>query len=204
MDFSDIMRSRRRQLGMSQGKLAKAAGVHVRQIARYENGEQQPALSVAVALADALGISIARLAGKVPHGIDLAGDWWAAWQTFREGEEYTSCQEVRIDQEDDLLQVAATSRGLSVEDGGYLWRGELRLWDNELLMGWYAATDGAVRSKGTMYFTIHAHGIHLLGRWVGMSYDGKIVTGWAAMAHDGDQAVQLIERLKDSNGQVPA
>jgi hypothetical protein len=28
------------------------------------------------------------------------------------------------------------------EDGGYLWRGEPRLWDNELLMGWY----GAVRS----------------------------------------------------------
>jgi hypothetical protein len=72
-----------------------------------------------------------------------------------------------------MLQVAATSRGLSVEDGGYLWRGELRLWDNELLMGWYAANDGAVRSKGTMYFVIHAHGINLLGRWVGMSYDGK-------------------------------
>jgi hypothetical protein len=55
-----------------------------------------------------------------------------------------------------------------------------------------------------MYFTIHAHGIPLLGRWVGMSYDGKIDTGWAAMAHDGDEAVQLIERLKESNGQVPA
>jgi hypothetical protein len=45
------------------------------------------------------------------------------------------------------------------EDGGYLWRGELRLWDNEILMGWYAANDGSVRSKGTMYFVMHPHGI---------------------------------------------
>ena len=30
--------------------------------------------------------------------------------------------------------------------------GELRLWDNEILMGWYAANEGSVRSKGTMYF----------------------------------------------------
>jgi hypothetical protein len=159
--------------------------------------------SAAVALADALGISLSQLAGKTPHGIDLTGDGWAAWQTYRDGDEYTSCQEVRMTEEDDVLQVAATSRGLSGEDGGYLWRGELRLWDNELLVGWYASTDGAVRSKGTMYFVIHAHGINLLGRWVGMSYVGKIVTGWAGRAHDGDEAVRLIEDLKADNGDGP-
>jgi transcriptional regulator with XRE-family HTH domain len=200
VDISDVIRSRRRKLGLSQSELAKAAGVNVRQIARYEAGEQQPVLSAASKLADALGISLSQLAGRVPHGLDLSGDWWAAWQTYRDGEEYTSCQEVRFDQDDDLIQVEATTRGLDVEDGGYLWRGELRLWDNELLMGWYAANDGAVRSKGTMYFVIHAHGIHLLGRWVGLSYDGKIVTGWAAMAHDPDTAKSLTDALKESNG----
>jgi hypothetical protein len=55
-----------------------------------------------------------------------------------------------------------------------------------------------------MYFTLRAHGIHLLGRWVGMSYDGKIVTGWAAMTHDADEAVRLIEQLKNTQGTVPA
>ena len=60
----------------------------------------------------------------------------------------------------------------------YRWRGELRLWDNELLMGWYASTDGGVRSKGTMYFVLHPHGQQMTGRWVGLSYDGNIVTGW--------------------------
>ena len=173
----------------------------VRQLARYEAGEQQPVLSVAVALAEALDISLAQLAGKTSTGIDLTGRWWASWQTYREGEEYVSLQEVRIDLADDnLYQVTATTRGLSVEEGGYLWRGELRLWDNEILMGWYAAADGAVRSKGTMYFVVHAHGIRLLGRWVGLSYDGKIVTGWAAMAHDPDETRGLIDTLKESDG----
>jgi hypothetical protein len=30
-------------------------------------------------------------------------------------------------------------------------RGELRVWDNEMLMGWYAAVDGPVRSKRTIH-----------------------------------------------------
>ena len=38
-------------------------------------------------------------------------------------------------------------------------------------MGWYIADEGAVRSKGTLYFTLHQHGISATGRWVGLSYD---------------------------------
>ncbi|WP_433078715.1 helix-turn-helix transcriptional regulator [Dactylosporangium sp. CA-052675] len=38
---------------MSQADLAAAAGVDKRQIRRYEAGEQQPVLSVAVAIANA-------------------------------------------------------------------------------------------------------------------------------------------------------
>jgi hypothetical protein len=40
----------------------------------------------------------------------------------------------------------------------------LRLWDNEILMSWYAANDGSIRSKGTMYFALHPHGLHMSGR----------------------------------------
>jgi hypothetical protein len=39
-------------------------------------------------------------------------------------------------------------------------------------MGWYAANDGSIRSKGTMYFALHPHGLHMSGRWVGLGYDG--------------------------------
>ena len=202
--MSDVIRSRRRKLGLSQAELAKAAGVSVRQMARYEAGEQQPVLSAAVDLADALGISVAQLAGRMPRGVDLTGDWWSGWQTYRDGTEHLAVQPVHFAQEDDLLEVAATAHGLGKDEGGgYLWRGELRLWDNALLMGWYAAVDGGVRSKGTMYFVLSPHGLPALGRWVGLSYDGRIVSGWAAIAAEKDEIPGLIRELIESDGQGP-
>ena len=109
------------------------------------------------------------------------GDWWACWQTYRGGiEDIRTATGPARQQQAELIQVETTTRGVTVEEGGYHWRGELRLWDNEILMGWYAANDGSVRSKGTMYFVLHPHGISMTGRWVGLSYDGKIVTGWGA------------------------
>src|SRR6266571_1554686 len=58
----EVMRRRRTELGMSQAALAKAVGVDVRQIRRYEAGDHQPAFSVAVNIADVLGISLDELA----------------------------------------------------------------------------------------------------------------------------------------------
>jgi len=77
----------------------------------------------------------------------------------------------------DVVHITAATRGTPLEDGGYLWQGQLRVWDNEVVMGWYVADEGAVRSKGTMYFVLHQHGIRLVGRWVGLSYDGPIISG---------------------------
>lgn len=191
-----MLRVRRTERGMSQADLAAAAGVDKRQIRRYEAGEQQPVLSVAVAIANALDISVGELAGLPGHEIRLSGDWWASWQTWKDGEEVITMQEVHFRQEGQRLSVETTTRGIRVEDGGYHWHGELRIWDNEVVMGWYAATDGSVRSKGTMYFVLHPHGQQMSGRWVGMSYDGKIVSGWGAMARDTDTATAIIEDLE--------
>ena len=196
MDMPEVIRRRRTELGLSQADLARAANVDQRQIRRYEAGEQQPVLSVAVAIADALKISVGDLAGVPTHRVQLGGEWWSAWQTFKEGAEIVTSQEVRVAQQADLLTLETTTRGLSMEEGGYHWRGELRIWDNEVLMGWYAANDKSVRSKGTLYFTLHPHGQQLTGRWVGMSYDGDVVTGWGSMAHSEAEARALIDKLK--------
>ena len=91
---------------------------------------------------------------------------------------------------------------LSVEEGGYHWNGELRLWDNEILMGWYASNDGSIRSKGTMYFVVHPHGLNMSGRWVGLGYDDQIMTGFASMAHSREESEEAMTRLIHIDGEV--
>ncbi|MGK5441115.1 hypothetical protein ACSNN7_04680 [Micromonospora sp. URMC 105] len=149
-----------------------------------------------MAIANALQISVGELAGIPSHRVNLSGIWWASWQTSKDGEEVITAQEVQFRQEGELIQLQTVTRGIDVEDGGYHWRGELRLWDNEILMGWYTANDGSVRSKGTMYFVLHPHGQEMTGRWVGLSYDGKIVSGFGGMAHSEQEARSIIDKLK--------
>ncbi|MGH1488194.1 MAG: helix-turn-helix transcriptional regulator [Acidimicrobiales bacterium] len=192
--MSEVLKARRAELGISQNGLADMAGVNVRQIARYESGEQQPVLSVAVQLADALSISLAELAGQISSGQDLDGQWFAGWETFKDGVRRLAIQEVTAHQHGQHLQVTA-DRTVAVEEGGYNWAGELRVWDNEVLMGWYRGADGSVRSKGTMYFAIDSSGNHATGRWVGMSYDGNVITGNSSLARTAEQAESILQAL---------
>src|SRR4051812_18450622 len=193
---------RRVALELSQGELAAAVGIDSRQIRRYEAGEAQPSLGTAKAIADTLGISLDELAGGETRQLNLTGEWWACWQTWKDGQEILNPHTIRMRQRGELLHVTAETRGTQQLDaGGYLWRGELRLWDNEVLMGWYVATEGGVRSKGTMFFTLHQHGQRMTGRWVGLSYDGPVITGWGAVARTEEEVLALMDELRDK-GQV--
>ncbi len=196
MELHEVIRERRSELGMSQADLAAKVGVDRRQIRRYESGETQPTLPVAKTIAQALGISIDELAGDETHRVNLTGDWWACWQTWKDGEEVINAHQVKMTQRGDTVQIVATTRGTPLEEGGYFWRGEMKVWDNEALMGWYVADEGAVRSKGSMYFALHQHGIHMTGRWVGLSYDGPIITGWAAIARTEEEVTALMDQLR--------
>lgn len=203
VEMGEVIRRRRADLGMSQADLARTAGVDTRQIRRYEAGEQQPLLSVALTIADALGISVTELAGRTPGRVTVTGDWWASWQTTRDGVEKIATQPVHMRQEGDMVHIAATQRGLSTAEGGYLWTGELRLWDNQVLTGWYAAADGAVRSKGTMFLAMHPHGIELTGRWVGLGYDDQVMTGWATMGKTREGSERIMTDLIAVRGGIP-
>jgi transcriptional regulator with XRE-family HTH domain len=195
------MRARRAALGLSQAELAAAAGVDRRQIRRYEAGEQQPTLAVAVAIARALEISVGELADEPTHRVDLTGEWWAGWQAEREGEPVVSAQQVAIRQRGEAgYEIKRTTRAVDAAEGGYLWRGELRLWDNEILTGWYVADEGAGRAKGTLYFVLQPNGAHLRGRWVGIGSDGAIQTGWGALARTEREAQRLVESLVGGGG----
>jgi DNA-binding XRE family transcriptional regulator len=62
-----VIRRRRAELGLSQAQVAQAAGVTVRQIRRYEAGEQQPLLAAGVAIAHALQMDVLELVGETPN-----------------------------------------------------------------------------------------------------------------------------------------
>ena len=102
--------------------------------------------------------------------------------------------------EGDLPQASTAIRGLAVEEGGYHWSGEIQLWDNEVLVGWYAASDGSVRSKGMMYFVLHPHGLDMSGRWVGLGCDGRIMTGFDTMGQTQEEAEATMRKLISSEG----
>src|SRR3954452_23653408 len=194
--FGEIIRRLRQEAGMSQAGLAAAGGINTPQINRYESGEQQPALGVAQRLAVALGVSLDELAGAPGDRVKLDGTWWTAWQTFVDGNETIATQPVGLSQHGSTVQIEALERS-SQNQRGYLWRGELRLWDGQVLMGYYAAADGNIRSKGTMYFVLHARGEYAHGRWVGLSYDGPVVSGCAALAQTQDQVQEVMRRLAE-------
>jgi len=118
MDISEVIRLRRKELGLSQAQLAEEAGISLRQLARYEAGEQQPVLSAAVALADALRISLAQLAGQVTYDLDLSGTWWCAWQTWKDRAPRIDVHSLEVHQRGDLLQLDA-DRALPVAEGSY-------------------------------------------------------------------------------------
>jgi transcriptional regulator with XRE-family HTH domain len=182
-----IIRTRREELNLSQAELARAAGVHVRQIRRYESGEQQPVLAVAVKMAAALGVTLDELAGVGRDNARLEGAWWAAWEA---GATIVS-HPVEITQHGSSVRLEATRH----DRPGWLWRGDLTLWDGLLLTGHYAGADGNPRSKGAMFFVLDGDDDTAEGRRVGLAYDGAIVSGHAALARDRDAAHAIVERL---------
>ena len=58
MSFGDMLKDIRKQKGMTQAGLAKAAGVPVGTIRDYEQGKRDPLLSNAQKLAAALRVSV--------------------------------------------------------------------------------------------------------------------------------------------------
>lgn len=177
--LGDVIQRRCAELGLSQTALADRVGVHVRQIRRYERGEQQPVLGVAAKLAQTLGVSLDELAGVGESPLD--GEWWSARQVTVDGRSLIATVPVTLKRR--------APDALAVEGRG--WRGELRVWDERTLTGWY----GGAGAPGTMFFALTEDGEQARGRWVAQSADGEVVGGHAALARTREQAAALIADL---------
>jgi len=51
-----------------------------------------------------------------------------------------------------------------------------------------------------MYFVLHPHGLNMSGRWVGLGYDGRIMTGFATMGQTQEEAEATMHKLISSEG----
>lgn len=71
MSLGTILRRRRQELGLSQSQLSRAAGINVRQLGRYEHGQNEPSLSIAAKLADVLNLTLDQLAATGPTDAEL-------------------------------------------------------------------------------------------------------------------------------------
>ena len=196
MGLSDVMRARRHALGMSQTRLAEIVGVTSRQIARYEAEEQQPVLSVAAAIAAALEVPLADLAGEVKPVADLAGTWWTGWQNVGGKTHHASVEELHVAQHEQTVRLIA-EHGSPIDQGRSEWRCDLHLWHNQVLIGWFHGPEETVESKGTVYFALDAEATSATGRWVGVDRDGIVVSGVASLARSPEQARQIVADLGD-------
>jgi transcriptional regulator with XRE-family HTH domain len=179
---------------MSQTRLAEIVGVTSRQIARYEAEEQQPVLSVAAAIASALEVPLADLAGEVEPVADLAGTWWTGWQNPGSESRSLAVEELHIAQHEQTVRLIA-EHGSPIDQGRSEWRCNLRLWHNQVLIGWFYGPEETVESKGTVYFTLDADATSAMGRWVGLGPDGAVTSGAASLARSPEQARQLVADL---------
>lgn len=209
--IGEVIRRRRAELGISQTQLAADTGMQARQIRRYEAGEQQPSLVAGISIAQALRIPVLDLVGQGDeHRVNLSGEWWMSWQTSNDGVPQVTAQTVQFTQQDTLIKLQTTSRGtvnvqderqpIRLEDGGYHWSGEFDLWDNRILMGWYAANDGGVQSKGTLFFVLGTHGDEARGIWTGISHDGDLLSGWGALGTSEQGVITTVTELEENRG----
>jgi transcriptional regulator with XRE-family HTH domain len=176
--------------------------VSSRQITRYESEEQSPTLPVAVRLADALQVSLAELAGIVDNRVDLAGDWWAAWQKPANHADEVEVAAVTIRHEGDHLMLDSAAEPPAPEaDPVAQVRGEMRVWEGEALTGWMRGMDIAF-PVGTIYYALHPQGAHAVGSWTTKSGPDGLVRGWSVLAREKSDAEKLLAEMLRTDGNV--
>ena len=185
MQTSEIIRSRRLALGLSQMELAASVGLEVRQIGRYENGSSMPSLPAARAIADRLGISLDELAGGDET---LSGTWWSCWQGLTSQDQLT---QVHLVQRGQQLEISSDP-GANEADAPIRLQCELRIVGDEML-GWYVLEGSQHHGKGTM--TLQRHETGLVGIWLTASLRDGFRDGYLALARTRTVVSEMIMKL---------
>jgi hypothetical protein len=139
--------------------------------------------------------------GLREKGTNLSGTWYAVWQTTVEGKENVNIEVLEIKQKGRKITMENVQKSPENTLGGYLWRGECKIFDNEHILGHYLPREANVSSKGTIYFLLNRSGNFMTGKWVGCNYDYGFTWGFGVIAKDRDFALDTLRGLLES-GQV--
>lgn len=186
---AETIQNRRRQIGLTQLAAATAARLPLETYQRIEAGSEAPSLAAATAIAAALDMPLPELAGIVPRPVDLNGQWWTSWQGALDQIDTIDTHQVTVLQAGDRLLL----------DSG--WRGELQIWGNEILVGWYRPEPNMARTRAGVFLWLPAYEDYVYGRWSGVSANNTVVSGWCALARDEGRAKELIDGLVQDNHQ---
>ncbi len=135
---------------------------------------------------------------------NLEGIWYALWESTADHQEVVNSEEVSI-----LTTlrgvVVLQNKSISPEnpEGGYLWRAEGRLYDNQHYLGTYLPKAPEVRSKGCLYLVLHPSGKYLNGQWIGCNYDGEWARGLVVFSRDRNRLPDLLQRHRQQLPPLP-
>jgi transcriptional regulator with XRE-family HTH domain len=185
----EVIQARRHELGLTQTRVASAAGLPLDLYQRYESGEAELPLATAAVLADVLDISLAVLAGAESRSIELNGRWWATWQSapLHPGEA-----------DFHLVDALRVGNRVLLDKG---WRGELELFGNEVLIGWYRPPGHGTRTRQGIFLWLPTGCDYLYGRWTGVADNNTVTSGWCVLAREEATSREVFQTLLTSKTQ---
>lgn len=195
--YGEILRVRRLVRGLEQKDIAEAAGVGVRTVQRWEDDERQIDFpGTATKVARKLGLTLDELAGIMPIGIELSGQWHARWQTWR-------YKQPVIDRHSTMIEQSGPRMSMD-SDGDYNWHAEMNIVGNHA-NGTYRSIEVGQEFGGTFHLwlntttdeSLNADADMMIGHWSGSFFDAPMGGGWGVVGRDPDQAERMIRHLID-------
>lgn len=181
--------ARRKQLGLTPARAAATVGFSLDQYQLIESGEQEPSLSDAIAISEALDMPLDEMAGVVPKAVDFNGQWWATWQGGLNQADVIDLHSVTMLRAGDRLLL----------DAG--WRGELQVFRNEVLVGWYRPPAGFSRTRQGVFLWLPTGSDCIYGKWTGVNTNNSVTDGWCVLARDETKAGEVMDQLVNQDSQ---
>lgn len=185
--IGEAIAARRQQLGLTPNRIAATSGIPLDQYFRIESGDEEPNITAALALSEALDMPLDEMAGVVPKAVDFNGQWWAIWQSGTHKTEDVNLHTVTMLRAGDRLLL----------DAG--WRGELQVFGNEVLVGWYRPPADYSRTRQGVFLWIPTGRDFIYGKWTGVNTNNSVTDGWCVLAREEPTAVEIMEQLVNEN-----